>query len=113
MRRRAAPALLLLTAAAQPSSTPTASIDINETGRTLATLNDWRAIIFVLVVLLFFQLVERWWSSRDARLERKEMAALARSFAESANQVAGGLNAVQAELLVLRALTSRVESNHG
>jgi hypothetical protein len=112
MNRAASPALLLLTAAAQPSSAPL-TVDINEAGRTLATLNDWRAIIFVLVILLFLQLIERWWSSREARLERKENAELARSFAASADKMAEVLSSVRAEMMVLRALTSRVESNHG
>lgn len=111
MNGGAAPGLLVLTAGAQPSSAPLA-VDINEAGRTLATLNDWRAIIFVLVILLFLQLIERWWSSREARLERKENAELARSFAASADKVANALGSVQGELMVLRALTSRVESNH-
>lgn len=49
------PALLLLGAAS-----PTPSLEqMNDTGRVLATLNDWRAIVFVLLVIIFLQFVER------------------------------------------------------
>lgn len=51
----ALPALLLLGA-----SNPTPSMEqVNEAGRVLATLNDWRAIVFTLLAIIFLQFVER------------------------------------------------------
>lgn len=90
-------ALALLTAASSPPS-----VDINEAGRTLATLNDWRAMIFVVLVLLFLQTAERWWAgfraSRTADKFAEGAAALAKSIDTlSASQAVSSVQ-MQAEL---------------
>ena len=85
--------------------------DINEAGRTLAQLNDWRAIVFVLVFIIVVMTIERLWNTREARLERKQMRDIANNFAESATKVGDALAGVEREIIVLRALAGRVEAN--
>jgi hypothetical protein len=88
-----------------------------EQGRTLATLNDWRAILFVaflviiaLVVLLVVAVVVL---LRANRLERADMASererawgVADKFGDAAGKLTG-------ELQVQQALNARVESALG
>lgn len=49
---------LLLTASASPMQ----PADINEAGRVLATLNDWRAIIFAMLFIIFLMLGALLWA---------------------------------------------------
>lgn len=82
--------------------TPIKPPDVNEAGRVLATLNDWRAIIFVLIILLFLQTGERWWAgfraSRTADKFAEGAAKLAKSIDTlSASQAVSSVQ-VQAEL---------------
>lgn len=102
--------LLMLTTAAAPLSD---RLDINESGRVLATLDDWRAIIFVLLIIIVLQMIERWGAARSIRQERAEIAELVKSLGPSTDKVAEALFALKTEMVVLRALTSRVESNLG
>jgi hypothetical protein len=72
--------------AAPPSS---ARLDINESGRVLATLDDWRAITFVLVVILFLQLIERWIAGwRHSQALDRAIAAIEKSVASDATMAA-------------------------
>lgn len=84
--------------------------DINATGEVLAHLNDWRAIVFVLVFIIVVLLWERIWTQREMRLERREMRDLTQSFANSAEKVSRALSSLRLEVMVLRATASRVES---
>lgn len=86
---------------------------VNETGRVLAQLDDWRAITFVLILVIAILLFERFWAYRTAAMERREMRDLAGSFAGSASKVADALADLRTEILVLRATASRVESTTG
>lgn len=47
-----------LTASASPMQTA----DINETGRVLATLNDWRALLFAMLFIIFLLLGALLWA---------------------------------------------------
>lgn len=84
--------------------------DVIEAGRVMAELNDWRAITFVLVLVIAILLLERLWSQRDMRLERREMKEIARSFADSAGAVAEALATLRTEVTVLRITSARMES---
>ena len=84
--------------------------NVNEAGEVLAHLNDWRAIVFVLVFIIVVLLLERIWAQREMRLERREMRGLTESFANSAEKVSRALSSLRLEVMVLRATASRVES---
>jgi hypothetical protein len=90
---------------------------IAEQGRTLATLNDWRAILFiaflfmlilavvaiaVIVVLLRANRQER----HEMSVERERMWAVAKEFGSAAGQLT-------VELQVQQALNARVETSLG
>ena len=96
-------------AAASTTSIP----DINEAGRVMAELNDWRAIVFVLVFVITMLLIERLWAQREMRLERREMRDLAKSFSDSATKVADALSTLRLEVGVLRVVAARMESVSG
>lgn len=75
-----------------------------ENGRVLATLDDWRAIVFVLVgviVLLIIFIV--WTTAAGSRREER--------LARAIDKVGDAMDALTVEIKVLRALASRVESN--
>lgn len=84
--------------------------DINEAGRVLAQLDDWRAITFVLVLVIVVLLLERYFTQRDMRLERKAMMDVANQFATNSGKVAEAMSALRQELMSLRLTTARVES---
>lgn len=74
------PLFLTLTGASSPSMT-----DVNESGRVLATLNDWRAITFVLLTIIFFQLIERLVTAlRHARAQDRAYTIVERASAQDA-----------------------------
>ena len=83
-------------------------LDINEAGRVMAQLNDWRAITFVLVMVIVLLLVERFWAQREARLERKEMMRLAQEFALNSGKVANALQALRTQVESLKEFADRV-----
>lgn len=80
------------------------SSQLAENGRVLATLDDWRAIVFVLVgvivVLIAFIVWDRLTNSRR---EDRLVAAI--------DKVGTAMDALTLEIKVLRAVASRVESN--
>lgn len=78
---------------------------INESGRVLADLNDWRAIVFVLVLIIFLMIMERFWLQREMRLERKEQREISTVFGNSADKVADAISAMREELGILRAVS--------
>jgi hypothetical protein len=79
---------LLLLPGASSAPVPKMS-DLNDTGRVLATLDDWRAITFVLVVILFLQLVERWIAGwRHSQALDRAIAAIEKSVAADATMAA-------------------------
>lgn len=106
--KAARPLPLLLLAAA---SAPTANLpDINESGRVLATLNDWRAIIFVLVVMLFLQLIERWVAGwRHSKALDRAISAIEKSVASDATMAAS----YQAFAAVLARLETHLARTEG
>lgn len=84
-----------------------------ENGRVLATLDDWRAILFVAVLLIVAMIVTVIVLLRANRAERKEMSAerermwgVADKFGSAAGQLTG-------ELQVQQALNARIESALG
>lgn len=84
-----------------------------ENGRVLATLDDWRAILFVSVLLIVALISTVVLLLRANRLERRDMAAerermwaVADKFGQAASQLTG-------ELQVQQALNARVESALG
>lgn len=91
--------------------------DVVEAGRVLATLDDWRAITFVLLFVIVALLFERGWAGwRNYRErqqtidEREKLWELAQSFGANADKVADALNGVTREIYALRAVSSRIES---
>ena len=105
--KRISPLAFLPLTAAAPPPTP---LDVNETGRVLATLDDWRAITFALIVLIFLQLIERLWSGREARLERKALIDTLDKMRGSIDSAIATIATFSSELFVFRALSSRIES---
>jgi hypothetical protein len=88
-----------------------------EQGRTLATLNDWRAILFVaflimvvltvlMVVIIIVLLQANRQERRDMVSERERMWGVADKFGDAAGKLTG-------ELQVLQVLNARVESALG
>ena len=84
--------------------------EVVSSGQVLAQLNDWRAITFVLVVVIVVLLLERYWSNKDMRAERKAMMDVATKFAENAGEVAQAMSALRTEIMAFRITTARVES---
>lgn len=91
--------------------------DAVESGRVLANLNDWRAMTWVLVVVIAMLLLERVWARIDMRIERKQMHAerqqireLAKDFADSANKTSDALAGITAQMAVMQALSARAEA---
>lgn len=89
---------------------PTAQPDVIEAGRVMATLDDWRAIMFVMLFIIVFLLLFTMWREWAMQSERKLMRGLATSFAESAGKVADSLADLSTKIAVLSALTARAES---
>lgn len=94
--------------------------DVIEAGRVLATLDDWRAMLFGSMFIIVVLLIERGVAAYSMRQERKEMAAererawdTAQKFGTNAELVAHALSTLTTEITVLRALSSRVESSIG
>lgn len=85
-------------------------VDVIEVGRVMAQLNDWRAITFVLVVVIVVLLMDRFLQQREMRLERKAMMDMANTFASNSGKVAGAMEALRGEVLALRLTTARMES---
>jgi hypothetical protein len=97
-----------------------ASPDVIEAGRVLATQPVLWGILFmaafIIVFLLIFTVWREWAMQSERRLmvaERKEMRALADSFARSARQVANALGDLSTKIAVLSAVASRAESVAG
>lgn len=88
--------------------------DVIEYGRVLATLNDWRAIIFTIVFVFIFIFIFLMaliiWREKAMMVERRENRDLAVSFADSASKVAHSLSELSTKIAVLSALTARAES---
>lgn len=94
-----------------PSGTPTTlPPDVDKAGEVLATLNDWRAMLFFMGVIIVFLLCFIAWREWAMQGERKEMRVLAASFAESAGRVANALGELSTKIAVLSALTARAEA---
>lgn len=84
--------------------------DVVEVGKVLATLDDWRAITYVLIFIIVVLIVERAWTGWRQQAERSKMWELAARFDASAALVAEALSGVRQEIAVLRAVSSRIES---
>jgi hypothetical protein len=97
--------------------------DVVDAGRVLATLNDWRALLYVmvvtqatfigLVIALVRALLKR---SADMAKEREEMSqergrmwAVSEKFGDAADKLGRETNRVVTELEVQRALNARLE----
>jgi hypothetical protein len=94
--------------------------DVVEAGRVLATLDDWRAIAFVLVLVIVILIVERAWYSSAIRGERRDMSAerermwgVSEKFGDAAAKYSEATHKVVTELEVNRALNARLESTVG
>lgn len=98
--------------------------DVVAAGRVLATLDDWRALMYIMVITLVLfaaliislvrALLRR---SGEMQEERKAMAAerermwgVSEKFGDAADKLGGETNKVVTELQVQRALSSRFES---
>lgn len=98
------------------TQTPLQPPNVVEAGKILATLDDWRAVMFmfafIIIFLLFFTIWREWAMQSERKLmatERKEMRELASSFASSAGMVANSLADLTTKIAVLAALTARAE----
>jgi ABC-type multidrug transport system fused ATPase/permease subunit len=92
--------------------------NVIEAGRVLATLDDWRAVMFmfgfIIIFLLVFTIWREWAMQSERKLmatERGEMRELARSFADSASKVSDSLSDLSTKIAVLGALTARAEAS--
>lgn len=96
------------------------TLNLKEVGEAIAQLQDFRLIMYVLIVVLVIVVTERGfsaWGMRQERKqlaeERKEMWKVADKFTEAAKGVGDTVDKLVIELQVLRALTSRVEQRPG
>lgn len=99
-------------------SDPT-QVDVVQVGKVMATLDDVRLIIYVLIVVIVVLIMERVWTAagvraerRDMRAEREKMWEVADKFGSAAEKVGEQTDKLVVELQVLRALSSRVESHN-
>lgn len=90
---------------------------VTEVGKVMAGLEDFKLIIFVLLVLIFIMVAERAAAAfgmraerRDMRAERERMWAVADKFGEAATAIGEQTDKLVVELQVLRTLAARVES---
>lgn len=84
--------------------------DVVEAGRVLATLDDWRAIVFILAFIIVVLIIERGWAGWSMRKERQDMWMVANKFGDASDKLTVVMNDVKTELAVLRYVSSRVES---
>lgn len=89
---------------------PPGTEGVVEVGRVMATLDDWRTMMFIMVICLFGQTGIIMWLLRSMSLERRAMWSAAQSFGTNAEKVADALGSLKTEIVVLRATASRVES---
>jgi hypothetical protein len=94
----------------QPTPSPET---LEKLANGLAQLQDFRLLFYVLIVLIFAMFAERWFASYGMRKEREKMWTVADKFSEAAKDWGAQTDKLVVELQVLRALTSRVESNEG
>lgn len=87
--------------------------DVVEAGRVLATLDDWRAITFVLVFVIVMMVIERGAAAWNMRKEREKMWSVADKFGEAADKLGDTMGELKTELAVLRAVSARVEQTSG
>lgn len=103
---------------------------VAENGRVLATLDDWRAMGFLVVLFFIVMAVERWSAARGMRAERAEMRKereqmrldmqaernklyeVADKFTAVAERLGENANRVVTQLEVLKAVSSRVEARN-
>lgn len=81
----------------------------SEIAEGLATLDDWRSMIYVLVILLILAAVERWSSYHRAAKEREKMWEIAQTMGVNAEKIAGAMNDLTAEVKAFRIISARVE----
>ncbi len=104
-------------------------VNVEELGRALATSNDWRAIVLVLVVIILALIAERGIAAWGIRKERELMAkeretrdasvqaerdriyTIADKFTDAADKMGDNISLVGQELAILRAVSARVEAN--
>lgn len=91
--------------------TQLSSPDVIEAGRVLATLDDWRAIVFVLIFLIFVLIVERGVSAWQMKKERERMWSVAQQMGVNSEKIAEAMNGLRTEITVLRAVSARMESH--
>ena len=98
-------------AAVPPVTAPVQTIDINEAGRVLATLNDWRSIMFaelvvigVLVLLLCAMVgVIVWMANRRSANDQATLQVLKESIAANVDQAAS--------IRAMETIVSRLEAH--
>ncbi len=93
---------------------------IAENGRVLATLDDWRAMGFVIVVLVLVLVFVIFMLLRSTRMERKEMSdertrmwAVADKFGVAADKLAVGMQVQAALFARLESALDRNEAARG
>ena len=86
------------------------TIDVVETGKVMARLQDFQLILYVFVLIFVVLVGERIWAGWSMRREREKMWEVADKFGAAAEKLGEQTNKLVVELQVLRALASRVES---
>lgn len=93
---------------------PQQAPDVIEAGRVMATLDDWRAIMFIILFVFVFIVVTLLafivWRENAMQKERVALRELAKSFSDSAADVAKSLGDLSTKIAVLAALTARAEA---
>lgn len=84
-----------------------------ENGRVLATLDDWRAILFVFVVVLLIMVAVVITLLRANRAERRDMAAERERMWGVADKFGDAAGKLTSELQVQQVLNARVETALG
>ena len=90
--------------------TPTPSSEtLEKLANGLAQLQDFRLLFYVLIVMVFALIGERWMAASGMRKEREKMWGVADKFSQAAKEFGEQTDKLVVELQVLRALTARTE----
>ena len=100
--------MALVTSSPVPSSET-----LQQISHDLAQLQDFRLLFYVLILIIILLITERWLAAAGMRKERQDMWKVADKFSTAAKEFSDQTDKLVIELQVLRALTSRVESNAG
>lgn len=84
--------------------------DMIEVGRVMATLDDWRTMVYVLLVIISIMIVERGITAWMMRKEREKMWQVADKFGQAADKLGETTIEMKTQNAVFHTLFSRFET---